>query len=223
MLFGQACQTGEALVEALGTACHRIELAGSLRRGLSYLGATGKPYPEAIGDLEFVVIPRYEEREAAGQQGLFDQHVESVSLLWERIESIGRDRLVPISPRSSGKDGRQPEEDRLWHTKRIGGAGYLKVWLPKKSVALDLFIATPATWGYKFTIHTGSAAFSTGLVSRWAQEFQGSCDHARFVRGEQKLDTPEEKDVFRVLQLSWVPPHLRSGYRDVARAGGPGP
>lgn len=73
---------------------------------------------------------------------------------------------------------------------------------------IDLFLATPETWGCVATIRTGSADFSRWLVTEL--KYGGAKPHhlkfedGRLLANGQALATPEERDVFAALELPWV-------------------
>jgi len=96
----------------------------------------------------------------------------------------------------------------------VGGNKYRKYNID--GVQLDLFITTPEQWGVIFMIRTGSANFSKLMVT--ARQEGGYCpSHMHFKdgwlwSGENKLDTPEERDVFKLLGVEWVEPRNRSFY-----------
>lgn len=80
---------------------------------------------------------------------------------------------------------------------------------------IDLFLASPDTWGCVFTIRTGSAEFSHKLVTKKA--YGGYCPdnlyfhEARiFGRDGEAYETPEEEDVFELLGLEFIEPSARS-------------
>lgn len=79
---------------------------------------------------------------------------------------------------------------------------------------VDLFLATPATWGSIYTIRTGSAEFSKWLVTAqphgaapFGLVFQGGRLHAH----GRLLATPEETNVFNALGLAYIEPAERTG------------
>lgn len=107
---------------------------------------------------------------------------------------------------------------------------YVKLYLPKHTINLDLFIVRhPAQWGPIFFIRTGPADWNKFMVdyskSRNVRFEAGrllkteSHDevHARreregggtFAQLEYIMDTPEEEDVFQALGLPYVPPEQR--------------
>ena len=93
------------------------------------------------------------------------------------------------------------------------GHKYKKVDLDS-GISLDLFIVTPpAEWGVVYMIRTGSADFSHKLVT--PKKYGGMLPSDLRVKdgaiwkGEKKIPTPSEDDVFRVLGISPIPPEDR--------------
>ena len=87
------------------------------------------------------------------------------------------------------------------------------------SYTVDLFLATPATWGSVFTIRTGSADFSKWLVTHeprgacpWQVSFgNADANPGRLTHNGRLLSTPEEADVFNALGLAYIDPTHRHG------------
>lgn len=73
---------------------------------------------------------------------------------------------------------------------------------------VDLFTATPKTWGYIQLIRTGSADFSRAVALRWSQLGYKGVDGA-LTRIGKPIDTPEEADLFGLLGMRVPPPHAR--------------
>ena len=193
------------LAEIFAPACHRFEVAGSVRRGKA-----------TVGDLEFCCIPKAGEP-LAPQGTLFGSpNAARSNLLWEAIEtySDGHLRLMPIKP---GTEAIEP--DLRWPSKRpLGESKLFKLWLPRQQVAVELYLVTPETWGCAFAIRTGSALFSKALVQRWTEVSKGG--HVTNLRmwragdsadreGSVPLDSPEEVDVFRLCRIEWLEPKDR--------------
>jgi hypothetical protein len=124
------------LAELLGPACERLEIAGSIRRQ--------RP---TIGDLELVLIPKYEQRST----DLFGQQFETVNLLDERCNALLAGGL--LSQRQD-KNGRP----------RWGSGLKLATF---RGVNADLFpvVGPTSQFGVIFLIRTGSADFSHRFVT----------------------------------------------------------
>jgi DNA polymerase/3'-5' exonuclease PolX len=139
-----------------------------------------------IGDIELVVMPK--------MQPIYDMFGDVVG---ER--SMLDDVLATLGPLSYTKSG--PRFKQF-------------TW---EGAPVDLFIASRDTWGCVATIRTGSADFSHWLVT--PRKYGGGCpSHLKFVEGRvmygvQALETPEEADVFKALDLKWVPIENRSDRR----------
>ena len=96
-----------------------------------------------------------------------------------------------------------------------GGHKYKQIEL-FNGITLDLFIVTPpAQWGIQFMIRTGSAEFSRRLVT--SKQFGGlmpSCYKVKdgaIWKGGKIISTPDEKDVFALLGIDFIPPESRTG------------
>ena len=80
--IGELKPVADDLVARLRSACERLEIAGSIRRG--------RPQ---VGDIELVAIPRFEDRKKVEQGTLFGPErparSERVSLLWEAVDGLG--------------------------------------------------------------------------------------------------------------------------------------
>lgn len=85
-----------------------------------------------------------------------------------------------------------------------------------EGISVDLFVATPETWGCVATIRTGSADFTRWLVTKKRQG--GACPEmysfkeGRIWASGKTLDTSEERHVFDLLELDWIEPVARVGW-----------
>lgn len=188
----------QTLLEQLRLACDRIEIAGSIRRR--------KPF---CRDVELVAISK--ERPCQNQVDLFRVETWTEMEIWHRIEDLRReDRVIPIAP------GRQElEADKLWGGKKRA-ARYLRLYLPKARMKVDLFLCDAATWGAIYTIRTGSRDYVQRLVTHWtALTGGGHVKDGRLVfparpwATSPAVSTPEEEDVFRAMRVRWTEPALR--------------
>jgi DNA polymerase/3'-5' exonuclease PolX len=75
---------------------------------------------------------------------------------------------------------------------------------------LDLFFATPENFGSIFAIRTGSADYSHKVLARgWTANGYKS-EGGILIRNGEKFNVPEEKDLFRMAGVKWVPPEDRN-------------
>jgi len=166
-----------ALVADLEPFCVRIAVAGSIRRR-----------KEMVGDIEIVVIPRYEP------VGLFGDM--QANALWAHLHDAGdRYRFV----KGDKPDGR-----------------YYQLTLPAHDdLQLDLFLAQPDNWGWILLMRTGSAAFSAGVLGEWkrrrgsGKDQPGSIDGRLVDHAGQVVPTPDEETVFALVGRAAIPPEGR--------------
>lgn len=191
----QAASLAAGLVEAMRPYCHRIEIAGSIRR-----------YAPEVKDIEIVAVPKIEQMAVCN--GLFqEEDICHVNLLreWAMTEAAGIG-LTWIKTGTHEVIPWEPKTDRQWR-------GYLA----QQDVKLDLFLTTRERWGAIFLIRTGSAEFSAAVMAHAKANnryFEGG---ALTIAGVP-VETREEADVFRLLGLNYVEPDYRRCRRDVWRA-----
>ncbi len=192
----------DSLLEQLRSACVRLEIAGSIRRQ--------KPDPK---DIEIVCIPStgeytvpvYEMFAAPAATVHQVNHLEDALMT---LIAGGEWEFDPIVKRNG------PRYKRLRHV--------------TSGVCCDLFLTTSREWGYTFTIRTGPSDFSKALVTyahRRTMFFNGNLLHKHAPvfdsNGEVKpcpagerclriVETPEERDVFRALEMPWIEPSRRN-------------
>jgi DNA polymerase/3'-5' exonuclease PolX len=166
-----------------------------------------------VKDIELVVVPKLESTAT----DLFGETTATRDLLHERLTAMLESGEIE---HRLDKNGR-PAFGRAM--KRIRYQGF----------AVDVFTATPETWGVTFVIRTGSAEFSTRIVT--AQRIGGLLPDDMLVRGwqvwrtldgspvpvahEARADYPitrlapiptrEEAHVFEAIGLEWVRPEDR--------------
>lgn len=173
------------VVIMLGDDCHRIEVAGSIRRRR----------PD-VGDVEIVCVPRLEPVAV----GLFGDPGEPLNALDATCRDLLAEGSLEHRPDVNGRPAFGPRFKRL----RYDG------------IALDLFsVLEPAQWGVILAIRTGPAEFSQRLVTtrskggflpNWLKVRDGA-----IWSGDEPIATPEERDVFALLGLDWIPPERRTG------------
>jgi DNA polymerase/3'-5' exonuclease PolX len=191
--LSQAQTVADQLLNLVFDTCLRIEIAGSIRRGL-----------ETIGDIELVVIPRTDVVFELPDTDMFGNPLgeakeTNLSLFDARCADLLRDGSLALRPRGDGKTA--------WGASYKGGIF--------RGVNVDLFTATRQTWGCIFLIRTGPNDFSRRLVTD--RRHGGLCpSHMQFKDGRlryrssgEPFDTPEEQHVFETMGYRWLSPEKR--------------
>lgn len=139
------------------------------------------------------------------------------------IEVVCIPKVVPVEPVTDlfGKVSNPGEKQRdpnfveviRWFADTIvkgqpATAKYIQ-FLTRTGVKVDVFTATPDNWGYILAIRTGSAEFSKGLAHRWKKLGYEGID-GMLTRFGKPVSLKEERDLFNLLQLPWVPPSERA-------------
>ena len=81
----------------------------------------------------------------------------------------------------------------------------------------DVYAALPTETGFRMVRATGSADHLRELANR-AQDLGMEWTDTGIVKDGAALDCPTEEDVYRALQLQWIPPELREGKGEVDAA-----
>ncbi len=178
----RARELADGLLLRMMPFCERGLIAGSIRR----------EKPE-VKDIELVVIPKWEERPGADLFGT----PERVNLLHEW--ALATDFVRWIKPGTSFILDWQPKpEGKYWRG------------LLPSGMKLDLFLATADNFGAIALIRTGSAEFSEAVVTH-ALRIGKRCIEGHFTVDGKPVATPEEADVFKLLNLRYVGPSQRTG------------
>lgn len=98
-------------------------------------------------------------------------------------------------------------------TFQMGKHKYKKIQL-YEGIQLDLFIVVPpAQWGTIFLIRTGPAEYSHRIVT---PKHQGGLMPSNLKerggaiwKGSTLIETPEEEDVYKLIELPWLAPEMR--------------
>ena len=152
-----------------------------------------------VGDIELVAIPKFEQRQRASQGTLFgpDQppRSERASLLWDAVDALG------VSCTKRGPVYRQFQ------------------W---RGVRVDVYTCEPGNWGWILFHRTGPgylrAKIGSMLVDRGFAAVDGWIWDARGLSID-RVETPEEEDVFRVLGIRALPPDRRDELKGPERPG----
>jgi DNA polymerase (family X) len=85
-------------------------------------------------------------------------------------------------------------------------------------IAADLFAATPAEFGAALLFATGSDAHMADLVARANNMKLDLKTNGLFRRGSAARIAQAEEEIYRALDLPWIPPELREGAGEIASA-----
>ena len=162
----------------------RLAIGGSLRRGV-----------DVVKDIEIVVRPKY-----------FD----AGNMLEVKMEHLWENGFVTKRLNRNGHEiaWGKPGEDSRFKAFTYRG------------VAIDLFIVLPdRDWGPTMVLRTGPGEANQALVTTEGKRTRNGVwgllpagmrfEDGALWNGSEKLDTPEEVDVFNAIGLPWIPPHLR--------------
>jgi len=142
-----------------------------------------------VGDIELVAIPRFEERDRPAQGTLFGperpSRKERASLLWDAVDALG------VTCTKRGPVYRQFQ------------------W---RGVRVDVYTCERGNWGWILFHRTGPgylrAKIGSMFVDRGYAAVDGWIWDARGLSID-RVPTPEEADVFRLLGIPELPPDRR--------------
>lgn len=169
------------LMSLMVDCCERLEIAGSIRRG-----------KEMVRDVELVAVPKFSGDE---------------NLLLTRLDTLLAGGYVR---KRLNKNGHAISWGSRYRAMVAGGV-----------VPVDVFIVLPdREWGPTMLLRTGPGDANQALVTaRGIRNNNGDMgvlpkrlvwkDGALWM-GERKLETPEERDVFRWLELPYMLPSERT-------------
>lgn len=176
----------ESVAALVADGTTRVEIAGSVRRGVSD--------PK---DIELVVVPKH-------QPDLFGG--EGFDMLNEVIRLRVREHKLVWRAQKGGPSSKEPDLDgRRFYALLVEQGG------GQPPVPIDLFaVRPPAQWGAIFAIRTGPAEYAKRLVTM-ARRKGYRCEDGRLVSldgGAERL-TATEQEFVEACGLPYLPPHLR--------------
>ena len=175
------------LVTALGLGCHRIAVAGSIRRKAP-----------TVGDIEIVAVPRTHTERV--REGLFEDADIEVDELQVCVDSLLMDGTLSNHPI---KPARGPRYAKLLHT--------------DSGMQVDLFSTSAERFGLIYLIRTGPASYSQWVVTearaRGFHVIEGELHRGRMGCAAIPcaiVPTPDEDAVFRALHIHPAGPESRA-------------
>ena len=198
-----------SLLPLLDVGAHRVAGVGSwIRRR------------ETLGDLEVLAVPRIVRvdlgADANSQGGLLGGGGQDVNGVWLALQRlVDQDRAVPIRPAVAFRpDTGVLPVDEAWHARRLADtARKLRVWLPPCQALVEIYLCPAEEWGVQETFRVGPEEFSKAVAH--AKRLGRPIRRGRVWCGGEAIPTPEPEDVFRALNLRWVPRPLRRDGRDL--------
>jgi len=178
------------LLQAQVLAGNFVAALSPFCRNVAVAGSVRREEPE-VGDIEIVLVPDVTE-----VPGLFGPMQE--------------DALKSFPWKAWGKVIKDGERYKQIET--------------RQGVALDIFIVRPpAQWGVIFMMRTGPEDFSQWMVTP-RRKGGGLPSYLRvhagaIWQGEQRISTPTEGDVFRLLGVDYIPPQERKHFIAKIKAG----
>ena len=159
----------------------RWTVAGSIRRKV----------PQA-GDIEFVVIPQFAERDVR-QEGEMFAEMRVVNDVWHRLDGLVATGKVK---RATYPDGRQ-----RWGEKARG--------VEFNGFKIEIYSATPDNWGNILAIRTGPDSYSKMLVTNMKRTGRKQKDGFAYDEHDHLQPCPEEEDFFSMCRVRWTDPTRR--------------
>ena len=188
-----AMQVAEDLKTRLSSACQKIEIAGSLRRGREY-----------VKDIELLCVP-----EIQSMNDLFGDPVFHRDFLEELLEALlWADYMEGTTLVSGGL------LEKRSNSKGHFTYGPLNKYLIHRptGISVDIFMATLEYWGMSFVIRTGPADFNKAMMTRFKQSaMQGTVSQGVIGNDGDHIECPDEETVFRLLGWDYLEPKDRIG------------
>lgn len=196
--LAEAAAIAQDLLALVADTCERAEIAGSIRRK-----------ERMIGDVELVVIPKVDRAPVRDLFGEVADH---------QVRDLFNARCAELLARGVFQQRLNKNGSPAW--------GAELKWGIYQDFAIDLYSATPETWGGLLLIRTGPADFSHRIVTD--RRHGGLCPSDLHFRGWRlrhrvsgdALETPEERDVFEALGYRWIGPEQRLPSTVPPRLGG---
>lgn len=177
-----------ALYKVLAPFCNRIEIAGSLRRKLAY-----------VGDIEILYIPKL----ALAPQGFFEAILNGESPETKNMADYAILQLVSTGILAKRKNVNGSE---IW-----GESNKLAVHVAS-GIPVDLFATTLERWAVSLVIRTGGKQTNIDLAmaaKRQGLKLHPYGDGYTNRRTGEHIRCRSETDVFSAVGLRCVPPSQR--------------
>lgn len=101
---------------------------------------------------------------------------------------------------------------RLNMTKIRKGAKLMTLGFPDVDLPVDIYRATPETWGVLLLIRTGSIEYNIMLCSRAKRMGMMLSAKRGLIKDGNVVASKEEQDIFEALDIRYIPPERRECY-----------
>lgn len=198
-----AAPIAEQIRESLAPFCERVEIAGSVRRGLER--AAGVTH---VGDIELVAIPKVRHVQPSATVSMFDDEsggegeVTLVDMLAARLDELELREQIHKGLRANGRTS--------W-----GARNRFVAWpvSPLMTVGVDIWWALPTTWGWQMVHRTGPSDWAHQLVTARASgglrpndmKFEDGALWRYEGQKRRFVPTPDEESLFAALGMAFVP------------------
>jgi DNA polymerase/3'-5' exonuclease PolX len=163
--------------------CDRFEIAGSIRRC--------KP---DVKDIEIVCVPK----SFTSSSALFGGKD-----ITKRSDGFVREVNKFKKIKGDAREGRYMQREFEIEKEDFPA-------IEERNIIIDIFTATPSSWGSQFLIRTGDRDFSKLFMGTILPRHGYRADSGFVWKGNDVVNLPEERDVFALVGIPFIEPHLRT-------------
>lgn len=82
--------------------------------------------------------------------------------------------------------------------------------IQERKIIIDIFTATPSSWGSQLLIRTGDSDFSRLFMGTILPKYGYRAEGGFVWKGDDVVNLPEEREVFALVGIPYIEPHLRN-------------
>ncbi len=165
--------------------CDKFEIAGSIRRC--------KP---EVKDIELVVIPKM----FTSTKGIFALGSPDIMV---RSDGFVRTVNQLVKVKGDAREGKYMQRAIV-----LDKDDYPAI--TERKIIVDIFTATPSSFGSIFLIRTGDADFSRLFMGTILPKHGFKAEDGFIWKGNDVVNLPTEHDVFALVGIPFIEPHLRN-------------
>ena len=165
--------------------CDRLEIAGSIRRE-----------KKEVKDIEVVCIPKEWPKPPSG---LFPKAEMEYQRNSGFIKTVNQWGVV----KGNAATGKYMQREIFIEPGDYPG-------MTESKIKIDIFTATPINYGLIKWLRTGSTEFNFKILEAIKDRYMVMKNGYLYLKGQETpISLPEEKDLFELLEMDFVEPHLR--------------